>query len=120
MKLDIEHLLNMTGQDKSLAVEVLDIFRGQASTWGRMLDASLPQEQWADASHTLKGAALSIGAHSFAEQCAVAEIAGRGDTVSRVMAATLLSDVKTGLSETLDACAMAVHQLAMSSGFKAS
>lgn len=110
----------MAGQDKGLAVEVLDIFRNQASTWGRLLDASLPQNEWADAAHTLKGAALSIGAHAFADQCAIAEQAGRGDEVSRVMAATLLSDVKTGLNETLDACASATHQLSMSSGFKAS
>lgn len=120
MKLDMEHLLNMAGQDKGLAVEVLDIFRGQAATWGRMLDASLPQDEWADAAHTLKGAALSIGAHQFAQQCTTAESAGRGEPISRVKAATLLSDVKTGLHETLEACAHASHQLSMSSGFKAS
>ncbi|MEM8615622.1 MAG: hypothetical protein AAGF20_01680 [Pseudomonadota bacterium] len=65
MYLDIDHLLDMAGGDPELADEVLDIFRNQATTWGRLLDAAGPQSQWADAAHTLKGAALSIGAPHF-------------------------------------------------------
>ncbi len=111
MKIDLQHLLAMAGGDPELADEVLDIFRGQAETWGRMLDASLPEAQWADAVHTLKGAALSIGAHEFAEICKTAETLGRSGQVTRVSAATAISDVKTGLVETIEACARASYAL---------
>ena len=112
MEIDREHLLTMTGGDVDLADEVLDIFRNQAETWGRMLDPDLDQGQWADAAHTLKGAALSIGAHAFAEACAEVEQKGRSDTpVSRVEAATLLSSLKEGLTQAIEACARASYEL---------
>ncbi len=111
MVIDLEHLLTMTGGDPELADEILDIFRNQAAAWGRMLDADLPAQQWADAAHTLKGAALSIGANAFAETCASAETLGRSGAPSRVQAATAISDVKTGLSETIEACARASYEL---------
>lgn len=111
MKIDIEHLKTMTGGDVDLADEVLDIFRNQSATWGRMLDADLPQEQWADAAHTLKGSALSIGAIEFGEACSVVEQLGRGNAVSRVVAATHLSDLKALLSEVIEACATASYEL---------
>lgn len=111
MYLDIDHLLDMAGGDPELADEVLDIFRNQATTWGRLLDAAGPQSQWADAAHTLKGAALSIGAPHFAATCQRVEGLGRGEPVSRVVAATALSELKSELSETLEACARASHAL---------
>ncbi len=111
-KIDIEHLLTMTGGDIELADEVLDIFRTQADTWGRMLSADLPQKEWSDAAHTLKGAALSIGAKAFAEDCATVETKGRGEEVlSRVEAATLLSGLKDSLGNALEACAQASYEL---------
>jgi len=111
MKIDIDHLLHMSGQDRSLAIEVLEIFRSQSETWGRMLTSELPQEQWSDAAHALKGSALSIGATELATMCANAERAGRTDELSDVASATLLSDVRFCLVQTLDACAVAQHTL---------
>ncbi|MDJ0920637.1 MAG: Hpt domain-containing protein [Henriciella sp.] len=111
MDIDVTHLLEMTGGDPELADEVLDIFRNQADTWGRMLDADQPAQVWADAAHTLKGAALSIGAHRFAETCKIAENYGRGEAPDRMEAIVLLADVKTGLSETIEACARASYAL---------
>ena len=112
MQIDIEHLLNMTGGDVDLADEVLDIFRNQAETWGRLLDPDVDRQQWADAAHTLKGAALSIGAMSFAEECASVEKRGRDDDpISRVEAATALSSQKEGLVQTIEACARASYEL---------
>lgn len=112
MQIDMDHLLTMTGGDVDLADEVLDIFRNQAETWGRMLDPDLAQAQWADAAHALKGAALSIGAQAFAETCAEAEALGRSETeVSRVQAAAILSELKGGLSQTIEACARASYEL---------
>ena len=111
MKLDLDHLLRMAGGDVELADEVLDIFRTQSATWGKMLSPDTPQREWADAAHTLKGAALSIGAEEFAQKCSEVEQLGRGEEVSRVRAATALSDLKSMLIQTLDACAMASHHL---------
>lgn len=112
MEIDIDHLMNMTGGDADLADEVLDIFRNQAEMWGRMLDPDVNQTQWADAAHALKGAALSIGAHTFAEECSQVEQKGRGeDTISRVEAATLLSSLKDGLGQAIEACAKASYHL---------
>jgi len=111
MNIDLDHLLVMAGGDPELADEVLDIFRNQAASWGRLLDASLPADQWADAAHTLKGAALSIGAHEFAKTCQAAEALGRSGDVNRVQAATAISDIKTGLAETIEACARASYEL---------
>lgn len=112
MKINVAHLMSMTGGDPDLADEVLEIFRSQAETWGRMLSADLPQREWADAAHTLKGAALSIGAHGFAETCASVEATGRSDEqVSRVRAASLLSALKEELSQTIEACARASYEL---------
>lgn len=112
MQIDLDHLLTMTGGDADLADEVLDIFRSQAETWGRMLSADLPQQEWADAAHTLKGAALSIGAHQFAEACAAVEQKGRGaDQVSNIEAATLLASLKSELGHAIEACAKASYEL---------
>lgn len=120
MQIDIDHLLHMTGGDADLADEVLDIFRNQADTWGRMLSADGHQKEWADAAHALKGAALSIGAAEFAEACALVEKRGRGDErVSKVEAAALLSSLKDGLVHVIEACARASYELSKP-GFKRS
>jgi len=112
MQIDIAHLMNMTGGDVDLADEVLDIFRNQAETWGRMLNADLPQTEWADAAHALKGAALSIGAKEFADACAKIEAKGRSpDTISKIEAATDLSALKDILAQTIEACARASYEL---------
>jgi HPt (histidine-containing phosphotransfer) domain-containing protein len=112
MQIDIDHLLNMTGGDANLADEVLDIFRNQSETWGRMLSADLDQKEWADAAHALKGAALSIGAKPFAEACAQVEQQGRGDDpVSKVEAAAILSALKDELVHVIEACARASYEL---------
>ncbi|MEO1660611.1 MAG: Hpt domain-containing protein [Pseudomonadota bacterium] len=112
MKIDLDHLMTMTGGDVDLADEVLDIFRTQADTWGRMLDPDIGQNEWADAAHALKGAALSIGAKDFGEACARVEQRGRSaDDVARVEAATILSSLKDGLSQVIEACAHASYEL---------
>lgn len=110
-EIDLDHLLSMTGGDADLAEEVIDIFRQQAEIWSRLLDPQAPAAQWADAAHTLKGAALSVGAHALAEQCAKAETAGRDLPPSPAGASILLNEVKDSLAATLDACGRASHAL---------
>ena len=111
VEIDLEHLLSMTGGDADLAEEVIDIFRQQAEIWSRLLDPRASASQWADAAHTLKGAALSIGAHELAESCKIAETAGREVPPSVAGAALLLNDVKSALALTLEACGRASHAL---------
>lgn len=112
MQIDIDHLLNMTGGDANLADEVLEIFRSQSETWGRMLSVEVDQKEWADAAHALKGAALSIGASEFASACAQVEIRGRAEQpTTKVEAAALLSSLKDDLVHVIEACARASYEL---------
>lgn len=110
-EIDLDHLLSMTGQDPELAEEVLEIFREQSGMWARMLDPKLAPQEWADAAHTIKGSALSVGAKELARVCLKAETLGRSGDVSRVQAAVALSDVKSELSFALEAVARASHAL---------
>lgn len=119
-QIDLEHLDTMTGGDASLAVEVLGIFRSQADMWGRLLDPSLDASQWADACHTIKGAARGIGAMPLADICEKGEVRGRAGDVSMAEAAVLLSDVKSALTLALEELAHAEHRLAQSIPFESS
>ncbi|MAN72929.1 MAG: phosphotransferase [Henriciella sp.] len=109
--IDIDHLLSMTGGDADLADEVLGIFQEQARIWSRMLDPRAEASHWADAAHTLKGAALSVGAHDLAESCQRAERAGRENPPTPAGAALLLNEVKDELSRALEACSRVSHAL---------
>ncbi|MEL6323553.1 MAG: Hpt domain-containing protein [Pseudomonadota bacterium] len=119
--LDAEHLSSMTGADVSLAIEVIDIFRQQTELWGRLLDASKPQNEWADAAHSLKGSALSVGAQHLAEVCAQAEKLGRSDVqVTVTQAAVAISSIKDAIGPAVEAAARLAHQLSVSGRFSAS
>ena len=110
--INIDHLLSMTGGDADLADEIIGIFRQQAEIWSRLLDPRADATQWADAVHTLKGSALSIGAEQLAEVCKIAESAGRSaEPPSQAGAALLLNDVKDELGHTLEACSKVAHAL---------
>jgi len=116
--LDAEHLSNMTGADVSLALEVIDIFRHQTEIWSRMLDASSPQSQWADAAHSLKGSAVSVGAVKLATACKTAETLGReARSVSPAEAGVALSAVKDEIGPAIEAVAKLAHHLSSSGRF---
>jgi HPt (histidine-containing phosphotransfer) domain-containing protein len=119
--LDRNHLDAMTGGDKDLAVEVIEIFQHQAEIWSRMLDPKLPTGQWADAAHTLKGASLGVGALKLANVCEIAERLGRADDAPSITAAAVaIGDVKSVLGETLEAVAKAIYELTSAGARKAS
>ncbi len=118
--LDVAHLRAQTGDDPRLASDVIEIFRGQAEIWGRLLSVAEASETWADAAHAIKGAALGIGAFQLAERCAEAERVGRSGSPSPVQTALVLSDVREALNAALDAAAALAHRLAMSASFSAS
>ncbi|MEM6499567.1 MAG: Hpt domain-containing protein [Pseudomonadota bacterium] len=118
--LDRDHLRAMTSGDIGLAREVLAIFREQADSWGRLLTAREAPTVWADAAHSIKGAALGIGALKLARACEVAEHLGRHGDPSAAEAAVAVDNVRETLLEALEVAARADHELAGSEGFKAS
>lgn len=119
--LDRDHLSAMTGGDRGLSVEVIEIFQHQAEIWARLLDPKLPPAQWADAAHTLKGASLGVGALRLAAACETAEKLGRRDDApSPAAAGVALSDIKDALGDTLEAVAVAIHELTSAGARKAS
>ena len=110
--IDREHLSTMTGGDSGLAIEIIEIFREQADIWSRMLEPANPPQQWADAAHSLKGAALSLGANQLAAACATAESLGRReDPPSKTEAAVAISDIKDALGAALEAAAHLGHEI---------
>ena len=110
--IDRTHLSNMTGGDAALAQEIIEIFREQADIWARMLDPAGAPQHWADAAHSLKGAALSLGANPLANACADAETLGRRETApSKAEAAVALAAVKDALGQALEAAAHLAHEI---------
>eukprot|EP01037_Dinobryon_pediforme_P016899 gene16899-17086_t len=65
--IDFAHLETYTGADPDLTEEVLSIFVEQSALWMRLLAPNAPATSWRDAAHTMKGAALGIGAHALAK-----------------------------------------------------
>ena len=119
--LDRAHLKTMTGGDKDLALEVIEIFREQTGLWMRLMDPKAEPRQWADAAHTLKGACLSLGAMRLASVCERAEKAGRSETPpSLTAAAVLLGELRDCLSVTMEEVAKASHELAGRGALRAS
>ena len=118
--IDRTHLLQMTGGETELASEIIEIFKHQAEIWSRLLDPRQPAARWADAAHTIKGAALSLGAVRLARICERAEKLGRSGQPSITEAAVMLSGVKDELGHALEAAAILSHELAVSGSLKAS
>lgn len=117
--IDRAKLSENTGSDAELAVEVINIFREQAEMWVRILDPKSDKTQWADAAHTIKGAALGIGATRLADVCKTAEQKGRGDEeVSIAEASLLIDDVRHTLNLTLDSVARVSYELSVSGKFR--
>src|SRR4029079_18488440 len=90
--LDRAHFDHMTGGDRTLQIEVLDLFRGQVVNWRDQLARG---EGWREAAHTLKGSARGIGLHALASACEAAEHAPDAE---RMIA---LSDVHRALGAAL-------------------
>lgn len=115
--LDEAHLSAMTGGDASLAIEVLEIFKEQAAMWERLMDPKAPAERWADAAHTMKGAALGVGAMRLARACEATETLGRSGDVSPAAAAVSINSLRDELLPALEAAARTAHELALSGSF---
>ena len=76
----------------------------------RLLTAEAPADSWRDAAHTLKGAALGIGADALARACSDAEQNAVTATATR---AALLDPIHAGLNAVLADIAAWRHQVAL-------
>jgi HPt (histidine-containing phosphotransfer) domain-containing protein len=92
--IDFDYLSNYTAGDLPLIDEVLGIFEEQGRLWLRLLDPEAG-DGWRDAAHTIKGAALGIGAHDLAKVCGEAEAETSGNVGVRK---TLADQVHTALN----------------------
>jgi HPt (histidine-containing phosphotransfer) domain-containing protein len=92
--LDRAHFDHMTGADRALQAEVVDLFRAQVVGWRTAFAAG---EGWRGAAHTLKGSARGIGLADLAAACEAAETAGDAE------AEPALARVRAALEEALAA-----------------
>jgi HPt (histidine-containing phosphotransfer) domain-containing protein len=109
---DFAYLENYAAGDQQVVDEVLAIFREQASMWLALLDPSAEGGAWRDAAHTLKGAAMGVGAHAVAQACAAAETGREASFAER---ARLLDEVRYTLDLALADIAAYAHEQALKS-----
>lgn len=96
---DFDYLLSYAAQDLCLVEEVLGLFCEQVELWMRLMDPEGDAGAFRDGAHTLKGAALGIGARGLAEACAAAEadaLAGSGLRQVRLEAVAAALGAVTG------------------------
>jgi HPt (histidine-containing phosphotransfer) domain-containing protein len=92
---DTAHFDHMTGADRALQREVIDLFRAQVDGWEA---AMADRAHWRDTVHTIKGSARGIGLSALAAACEAAEHAS--DLAS---ADATLAPVRAALSDALAA-----------------
>ena len=109
---DFAYLERFAAGDQAVVDEVLALFRHQAELWLRLLDPRAGAEGWRDGAHSLKGAALGIGAHELAEACDAAEAASGADAGRK---AVLLDHVRDALDRVQGDIAAYAHERALQS-----
>ena len=109
---DFDYLETYAAHDQAVIDEVLALFREQASMWMRLLDPEAPGQAWRDAAHTMKGAALGVGARDLADACAAAEQAAGMTPVERALR---LDQVRNALEAALADIAAYAHEQALKS-----
>lgn len=81
--IDLDHLDQYICGDEKLLDEVLTIFERQALGWIEKLKPDLPNKEWLDAAHALKGASRGVGAWSIGDLAEDAERLTSGDAVEQ-------------------------------------
>lgn len=95
---DKAHFDHMTGADRALQREVIELFRAQVEGWNAAMSADA---RWRDAVHTIKGSARGIGLSALASACETAERAPDGAAVEATLAPVhaALSDALAALEQ---------------------
>jgi len=109
---DFPYLENYAAHDQAIIAEVLGIFHEQSAMWIRLLDPQGDAQAWRDGAHTMKGAALGVGAFRLGEACAAAEAGANGGSGEK---AALLERVRTELDAALSDIAAYQHEQALQS-----
>jgi HPt (histidine-containing phosphotransfer) domain-containing protein len=100
--LDLELLnANLSGDVAAIA-EVLDLFCDQAKDQLALMEVGLAPNAWKRLFHSLRGAALTVGAGALAEQCEAAEALAELDPGVRLAA---LEQVRSAAEAALAAAA---------------
>jgi len=102
---DLAHLRRYTDNDRELECELLTLFRLQIRQYADRLALIADPEEWRIATHSIKGAARSMGARRIAEVAEMLEASGpcRATVEGRAMIADLIRD--------LEACEKAIARL---------
>ena len=102
---DLAHLRRYTDNDLELECELLTLFRLQIRQYAERLALITDPEEWRIATHSIKGAARSVGARRIAGVAEMLEVSGPcGATAEgRAMIAGLIRD--------LEACEAAIARL---------
>lgn len=77
--IDLEHLAQYTAGDPAIEAEVLALFLSNAAQQLTLMADAGGGTGWAEAAHTLKGAARGVGASEIATLAEAAESAGEAD-----------------------------------------
>jgi HPt (histidine-containing phosphotransfer) domain-containing protein len=101
--IDRAHLARMTGGDAALEREVLALFASQAAVLTRRMQEAEPGAIAALA-HTLKGAALGIGAHAVAAAAERVERAGSGHGYAMARLAAAAAEARDAIAAMLAPC----------------
>src|SRR5262245_9826156 len=102
---DLSHLRHYTDNDHELERELLSLFRLQIRQYAEKLASISEPEEWRIATHSIKGAARSMGARKIAGAAEMLELAGpcSDSGEGRAMIAGLFRD--------LEACEAAIARL---------
>jgi HPt (histidine-containing phosphotransfer) domain-containing protein len=96
---DLGHLNRYTGGSRALNEEILRLFESQCRELLAKLEAmsgTVDVKNWHETTHTLKGAARSVGAFALADAVAEAEAADPADTAkTKVMLARIRNRSET-------------------------
>ena len=108
---DFDRLLAFAAGDAVIADEVLGLFCEQAELWFRLMGPDQADAGgYRDAAHTMKGAALGIGADELGAACAEAEAAAGEPPALR---AAIAERVRTALDRALNDIAIYRHATAL-------
>jgi HPt (histidine-containing phosphotransfer) domain-containing protein len=90
--IDFAHLGRFTLGNRALELEVLDLFSSQAPQILARLQAADTLRAWVEATHTLKGSARAVGAHTVARLAEHAERLGLPDPTAKAALVASLTE----------------------------
>lgn len=92
--IDFAHLRRFTLGNRALEIEVLDLFSSQSPQILARLQTAETLRAWVEATHTLKGSARAVGAHTVARLAEYAERQGLPEpTAKAALVASLIEAV---------------------------